>query len=437
MINLFCALQWGSPAVWILIAVAAALVVALITVPVLVLHRRAAKARSAQQSAPAPAAEEVPAPAPAPVKTEAPEPIPEPVTEEVRSEVGTFRYDKSFTAKLIQSDDEVKHWYGELKNELLGWGKTRVRMSWKKESYRIGREPVAVMTFRGKTLCLLLPLDPKKYSDGKYKIEDISGLALAGDTPCLYRIKNDRRVKYAKELIAAVMENLAGERVDRARGDYYVPFEDTAALVQRGLIKLKEANDSEFAARAKEEAAISAAAPIPEKNNSESGTVRYDKSFTAKMIQSDDEIKTRYSLIKNHLLSYQKVKERLSWKQETYRYGGEPVAKLAFRGKALCLYLPLNAADYDGSKYKLEDVSGLASAADLPSVYRIKNDRRAKYATELIDVVMKSLGGTRTERESVDYRPPYEETDELLSKGLVKLKISTAEADAFLASRSE
>ena len=437
--------EWDAATtmVWLLIVVAAMLIITLVVVSVLIVRTRAPKSEPESLPQPEPEPEPEPQPEPEPEPEPQPKPIivapvvvPAPAEETAAIEGGTVRYDKSFTAKLIQSDDDTKHWYTSLKNELLSWKKVRDRMSWKKEAFRFGREPVVTMTFRGKTLCLLFPLDPKDYADTKYKVEDVSDLSSAADTPCLYRIKNDRRAKFAKDLIAAVMEKLGGERIERDSVDYYLPYEGVVELIEKGLIKRQFVSGSFVGGS--EEVAVAAAAPvIVEEESFEAGTLRYDRSFTAKLIQSEDTVKQWYSLLKNHMLSYQRTKDRTSWKHETYRYGGELVAKLAFRGKSLCLYLPLNAADYAESKYKIEDVSDLASAAELTSVYRIKNDRRAKYATELIDAVMQSKGAEQTEREPVDYSLPYEGVVELIEKGLVKRKVTDAETNAFLISRSE
>ena len=100
-----------------------------------------------------------------------------------------IRFNKSFTAKLIQIDEVSNAWYTELKNELLSYKKVKDRMSWKRESYRFGRDCVARFVIRGKTLCIQLPLDPAQFEDTKYKVEDISHIVSSADTPCLYRIK--------------------------------------------------------------------------------------------------------------------------------------------------------------------------------------------------------------------------------------------------------
>lgn len=159
------------------------------------------------------------------------------IIEEESFEGGLLRYDRSFKARLIQSDNDVKNWYTELKNELLSFKKVKDRLSWKRESYNLGRSPVARLSFRGNTLCLYLPLDPAAYAESKYKVESIEDNGTYADTPCLYRIKNDRRVKYAKELITAVMENLDAKRIERNSVDYYEPYEGLVQLINKGLIK--------------------------------------------------------------------------------------------------------------------------------------------------------------------------------------------------------
>lgn len=159
------------------------------------------------------------------------------IIEEESFDGGILRYDRSFKARYIQSDNEVKGWYTDLKNELLSYKKVKDRLSWKRESYNFGRNPVARLAFRGNTLCLYLPLDPAEYAESKYKVESVEDNATYIDTPCLYRIKNDKRVRYAKELIATVTEKLGAVKVERDSVDYYEPYEGLVQLINKGLIK--------------------------------------------------------------------------------------------------------------------------------------------------------------------------------------------------------
>jgi len=148
-----------------------------------------------------------------------------------------IKYNKSFTAKIIQSSDEVKANYSRIKNELLSYKGVKARMSWKGETFYSGRVTYAKLCVRGKCLSLFLALDPKEYADSKYIVEDMSEIAAHEKTPCLYRLKNERRIKYSCELIEKVMqgrEKAEQEEVDWASK---YPYEETQPLVDRGLIK--------------------------------------------------------------------------------------------------------------------------------------------------------------------------------------------------------
>ena len=148
-----------------------------------------------------------------------------------------YRYNRSFSAKLIQSEDRVKRYYSELKNCILEYKKVVPRVSWRHESFRYGRPSVAKFVIRGKTLCLCLALNPADYAESKYIVDDMSRYVKFAGTPLLYRIKNDRRCRYAKELIAKLFDG--AERAEREEEDFsLIPYEETQALVEKGLIKI-------------------------------------------------------------------------------------------------------------------------------------------------------------------------------------------------------
>lgn len=158
--------------------------------------------------------------------------------------------------------------------------------------------------------------------------------------------------------------------------------------------------------------------------------LRYDKSFMARLIQSEDEVKYWYTDLKNDILSYKGVKGRISWKRETFKCGGKLVlAKLSYRGKVLCLFLPLNPMEYQLG-YPVEDASDASCYLDTPLMLRIKNPKRMEIARELICIVMKKNNMTRVPHESVDYYVPYEGILDLINKGYARRNIRTAEEEA-------
>ncbi len=172
--------------------------------------------------------------------------------------------------------------------------------------------------------------------------------------------------------------------------------------------------------------AVEEPAPVPaEKKPAQKINIRvsYNRSFTAKIIQSDGVLKDYYSDIKNELLAYKKVKQRVSWRHETFRSGRKLLAKFTLRGKTLNVYFALDPADYADTKYKIKDVSSVACNANVPSLYKIKNERRRRYAKQLIAELMQANGLEYAGREETDYagQYPYEETEALIEKNLIKL----------------
>lgn len=166
------------------------------------------------------------------------------------------RYDRSFTAKLTKSNDVLKGWYSAIKNELLSYPKVKASMSWRYESFTLGRKRVARLAIRGTTLCVYLALSPQDYAETKYKVEDVSEQASLGELKSLYRIKNERRAKYVKALIADVMKAFDVTKGAQSEQDWYLPYNGDAVLLQNGLIKrkvVKVLSEGEFFAGAKVE----------------------------------------------------------------------------------------------------------------------------------------------------------------------------------------
>ena len=151
--------------------------------------------------------------------------------------------------------------------------------------------------------------------------------------------------------------------------------------------------------------------------------IRYKKSFLARLIQSGDETKYYYSVLKNSFLSYKKVTSHISWSHDSINSGRTKLAKFSVRGKNLYLYLALNPDDYRNTKYHVEKTES-KKYVDLPCLYKIKNGRRAKYALELIRVLADNNQLVFSEVKTDNYVLPYESTEALIEKGLIKELVS-------------
>ena len=149
---------------------------------------------------------------------------------------------------------------------------------------------------------------------------------------------------------------------------------------------------------------------------------RYRKSYSSRLIQSQGNVQDYYTAIKNRLLSYKGIKDRISWNYEAFNRGRAHAAKINVKTKTLYLYLALDPEALAGTKYSFVDVSAKKKYASVPVLLKIKGDRKFKHALELIDMLgaeklaLKKLEG----REDVDYRIPYKTLEELVEEGVVK-----------------
>ena len=150
-----------------------------------------------------------------------------------------YRYRRSYQSRLAQSQGRVQDYYSILKNALLSYKGVKGRISWNYEAFNKGRNHLAKMNAKTKTLYLYLALDPAELADTKYGIEDVSSKKKYASVPVLLKIKGDRKFKYALELI----DKMCAEKMElpkRANAedvDYRISYQTTEELVEAGIVK--------------------------------------------------------------------------------------------------------------------------------------------------------------------------------------------------------
>lgn len=138
--------------------------------------------------------------------------------------------------------------------------------------------------------------------------------------------------------------------------------------------------------------------------------LKIDRSFTAKLKQSDDETKDRYGMIKNALLSYKKVKSTISWNTDRFNCGRNTIAKMNIRGKTLCVYFALDPKDpeFKQTIYNQKDMSEHKAYEQTPFMMKIKSDLAAKRAVRLVEIMAEKNGAAKKKDfEEVDYKKTY------------------------------
>ena len=150
-----------------------------------------------------------------------------------------MKYNRSFIARIIQSSDDMKNYYGETKSALLAYKKVNSSIAWGAERFNKGRETIARFKIRGKTLCLYLALDPNEYKTSVYHHSDVSDNKSMSGTPMMLKIKSPLGVKKAVRLIDEMLEKRGGVKQAVQNRDYAAmyPYETTEQLIEEGLVK--------------------------------------------------------------------------------------------------------------------------------------------------------------------------------------------------------
>lgn len=161
-----------------------------------------------------------------------------------------------------------------------------------------------------------------------------------------------------------------------------------------------------------DEVAVTEPEPVEEvaEEPKEDLVMRVDRSFTAKLKQSDDEVKDRYGMIKNALLSYKKIKSTVSWNADRFNCGRATIAKMNIRGKTLCVYFALDPKDpaFKQTIYNQKDMSEQKAYAQTPFMMKIKSDLAAKRAVRLVETLAEQNGvAKKKDFEEVDYKKTY------------------------------
>ncbi len=150
-----------------------------------------------------------------------------------------MKYNRSFIARIIQSDDNTKQYYGAVKHALLSYKKVNSNVAWGNERFNKGRETIARMKIRGKTLVIYLALDPNEYKTSVYHHADVSDNKSVFGTPMMIKVKSPLGVRKAIRLIDEMLAKRDGEKREVPERDYAAmyPYETIAELIEDGLVK--------------------------------------------------------------------------------------------------------------------------------------------------------------------------------------------------------
>lgn len=275
---------------------------------------------------------------------------------------------RTFAQKLEDSPKHIQDRYNQIEGLLSRISGVRVIVGRKQQSFKKGNLSVARFLFRGKTLCLLLGLNPQDYTQSKYIFTDYSGVKAHANYPMRIKLTSDRQVRWSKELINQLIKNNNFELGEEK------PFEEIAIYENVVEQVVNNANEQ------------TVGFGLFNFNNRTSNLVRM--SFGQRLRRSKKEVKERYKKIREYLIAIDGVWEIESDSFRTFRLKNNPLAKITMKGKTLNVYLALNPQDYANTKYIFEDVSSVKKYASYPMRIRLSSDRQAKWTCELIDKIV-------------------------------------------------
>ena len=162
--------------------------------------------------------------------------------------------------------------------------------------------------------------------------------------------------------------------------------------------------------------------------------IRFDRSFYAKIALADNSVKEYYAALATAILSYEKVRSRMSWSGVSFSAGRNSLAFIAISGKTLTLYLALSPQEYSDGKYKAKNVQTVKKHAKTPSLFRIKSRGALTSALRLIEKLAAELGlKPASEKTTVSVASFKSDTfDNLVTRGfirIVKTKVGVGTAE--------
>ena len=349
--------------------------------------------------------------------------------ENVIEEINTYQngrlvklsINRSFKARLCQSNDDLQEVYSLIKNQFMFYKGLVSVISWSYDNILLNDIPVAKFTLRGKYLTLYLALDPKKFNDQSYNFKDVSNVKKFETVPMKIRFILDKNIDDALELIDIMCTDLKLDKKDTIlEADYSLPYRTTDALIESEDIKVVSVTDefgNPFVNVVQQPVYTTTQVvnvPVQMKEI-------YNRSFLSKLIQSDKNIKNAFALIKNRFNSYAGVESKLSWDHDSIYYGDELLGIITIKSKTLYFYIALEPVDYMNTDYVFKDASDDEKYSYTPMMIKVKNTKRVNQSLELIDILAKQYSLEPSNTEPIEYNFPYQTDEELIKDELIQV----------------
>ena len=302
-------------------------------------------------------------------------------TEEIKTFLKDLNECRTFREKLDNSIDAVKNRY----NYVLSYvsrveGISGIETA-DHQTFVHGSRSVCRMLFRGKTLCILLALEPEDYEGTKYLFTNITRSKVHSEFHMRLKLSSDRQAKWTCELLSDLFARLKFTLLDNPR---QIPFT---------VEKIEEIQEQTIEEKIEEKLELENNNPFAHLKG-----LRDSRTFKERLEQSSEQVKSRYETVTELLRRVDGVRVIDAKKTETFKKGNTSITKLTIKGKTLNTYLGLNPKEYENSKYIFTDESNVKVHKNYPMRVKLSSDRQARWVNELITELCAKNGLTLLEK---------------------------------------
>ena len=148
--------------------------------------------------------------------------------------------------------------------------------------------------------------------------------------------------------------------------------------------------------------------------------VHYKRSFMSRIIQGTKEIQDYYTILRNEIASYSKLKSRVGWEHESIYTSRETIVLIKIKSDTLCVFLALDPSKYNKSKINFGDVGKIKKYKNVPMLIKIQEEKDLEDVIKLIEQICKKNKIVKDDTGNEDYHYEFRTDKELIVEGLIK-----------------
>lgn len=125
------------------------------------------------------------------------------------------------------------------------------------------------------------------------------------------------------------------------------------------------------------------------------------KTFVDKIKKADPEVKKLFNIVKNEIMKYNGVANKLTNSYDSFYLGRKKIAKMSLTSKKIKIFLAVDPSEFPTSQFPHKDVSGKKAHTQTPYYTLLKSQLSVRRINKVIAEMMRNNGLT----ENASYKP--------------------------------